>query len=197
LQFDADNARIGWAESTCDYSQLLSDNGYLDVLQGTEMEISPDSAASQQQQQEHEQEQTEEEEQNEAVEDNMLAVDDDDGVVDEESSSSNEKKIKPSSGDETTHEGESPSNDMQSMFANNCTALVCGGGLIVTLLFSVLLCFACYRWCCAPQAKRPVVAYGEVELSPGSSYKDSFVDDDDDDDDDAEYGVVKTSYKDV
>lgn len=130
---------------------------------------------------------------------------DDDSVDDDEGASSNEKKQKPSKGGkEDEHEGETPANDIQKLIAENCTGLICGGGLAILLLISFALCFCCYRCCCAPKkVKVPAAAYTEVELSNGykdgggsAGYKDEFVDEDNQDD--AEYGVThSTSYEDI
>ena len=94
------------------------------------------------------------------------------------------------------HESDSPVNDIQKAISDNCTGLICGGGLAVFLLFTCLFCICCYRCCCKKtKPKIPPAAY-EVEMSMNNgSYKDEF--NDEEDEDDAEYGVViQSSYKD-
>lgn len=104
------------------------------------------------------------------------------------------KKDEPVPGKDS-HENDSPANDIKKAISDNCTGLICGGGLIVTLLLSFLFCFCCYR-CCCPKKKTSVPrTYTEVELSVGSSYKDDFVDEDDQDD--AEYGEPTSTFKDI
>jgi hypothetical protein len=96
---------------------------------------------------------------------------------------------------EDSHENDNPTNDIHKVIADNCTGLICGGGLVVTLFLSFFLCFCCYRHCCAPKKTKAPRTYTEVELSVGPSYKDDFVDEDDDDD--AEYGQQSSTFKDI
>jgi hypothetical protein len=199
-QFDADNGRIGWAESACDYTQLVTENGYTDVLSGNEVE-DPHSGEKKDEQEEEKEAMDEAKASAETKETGDDDGYDDDDVDDDEGASSNEKKQKPSNGgNKDQHEGETPTHDIQKAIAENCTGLICGGGLVIVLFVLFALCFCSYRCCCAKKkAKIPAAAYTEVELSNGykdsssgsSGYKDES-DDEDDDEDDAEYGVVSS-----
>ena len=51
--FDVENKRIGWAESTCDYSELLSESGYQSVF-GGEVEVSGNTEESEEQEEDDE-----------------------------------------------------------------------------------------------------------------------------------------------
>ncbi|KAL3905847.1 MAG: hypothetical protein SGILL_009513, partial [Bacillariaceae sp.] len=269
--FDADHGRIGWAESSCDYSAMLQENGYSDVLEGGELVPVPGAKDEEQQEEEKAAADAQAEAKEDPPADSPVASpddspvaspndspvassddspvaptadapvspptdapvpkptdapvppptdapvdpptnpptdkkkpekpkkddnDDDDAVNGDEEPSTNDKKTEPDNKDEDMHEGDSPVNDIQKAIADNCTGLICGGGLAVFLLFSCLFCICCYRCFCKKTKPRiPPAAY-EVEMSMNNgSYKDEF--NDEEDDDDAEYGVViQSSYKD-
>ncbi len=111
-----------------------------------------------------------------------------------------------SSEEESNQDGDAPSDDVQKSLSGSCSGLVCGGGLIVSILLTFLFCFCSYRCCCAPRQPKPVLyqTMPEVEMTNGKeraidfpSYTDDFVDEDDEDDEDgAEYGR-KSSFKNV
>ncbi|KAG7340724.1 xylanase inhibitor [Nitzschia inconspicua] len=213
ILFDAEHGRIGWAESTCDYNKLVTENGYRDVLDGGDA-VDKNSAQKMEKQEEEKEAvdesktsaQTKENDDDDGVDDDSVDDDevDDDGMNQEEGTSSNEKKQKPSKGGkEDQHEGEMPTNDIQKSIAEQCPGLVCRGSLAISVLILFGLCFACYRCYFAPKTI-PAVAYTEVELSNGfkdkggpSGYKDEFADEEEDDEDDAEYGVTNPSYEDL
>jgi DNA mismatch repair ATPase MutL len=184
---------------------LLIESGYTDVLDGTEVE-EPDSSEKKAKQEEEKETADESQVSAQATEldgdsdDNV----DDDNVDDDQSTSNNQKKQKPSSGgNEDQHERESPTNDIHKVIAENCTGLVCGGGLVVFLLISLTLCYGCYKCCCETKKSKAFAAsYTEVELSNGykdgggsKGYTDEFADEEDEnDDDDAEYGVTIATH---
>jgi DNA mismatch repair ATPase MutL len=180
----------------------LTESGYVDLLASGKAE-EPNSSEKKTKQEEQkeaadESEVTAQAKENDGGNDDSV---DDDNVNGDQSTSNNEKKQKPPKGDkQDQHERESPTNDIQKAITENCTGLICGGGLALLLVIALAICYGCYRCCCAPKTA-PLPSYTEVELSDGykdgggsRSYKDDFVDEQDDNDEqDAEYGVSNAS----
>jgi hypothetical protein len=174
---------------------LITDNGYTDVL-SAQVEVKEDVSQEKEEEEKEEEKETfdednvEDEDQEETQQENEDGNDQNEG--NDSASNTVEKKDEPVPG-EGSHENDRPANDIKKAISDNCTGLICSGGLIVTLLLSFLFCFCCYRCYCAPMKKTSVPrTYTEVELSVGSSYKDDFVDEDD-----AEYGEPTSTFKDI
>lgn len=98
---------------------------------------------------------------------------------------------------EDLDDGVSPDNSIFNFLTGNCSGLVCGGGVIVSILFTFLFVFG-ICWCrCGAFWSKPILyqTMPEVEMTNGKtepSYKDDFVDEDE------EYGAElrgKTIFK--
>jgi hypothetical protein len=205
ILFDADNERIGWAESNCDYHKLVTDSGYADALDGpvdngtgggtsSQQNAETPSKVEEEMEQAQEDEKAEDESQVEQTEKGGGG-----GGEQEDKPSSEQKKNEPEGSD--MHDQSSPSDDIQQSLADQCSGLVCRGGVVASLILSCLICACLYRSCCSQNDKVPASAMyqrtPELEMTNGtgrsssfsSSYKDeSFEDEPEDDDDEDEYG---------
>ena len=201
--FDADNGRIGWAESNCDYTKLVTENGYTNVLDSSNEGASAVVVVVDPKEEEEEVEAATEVEPSVETLDPETEPEGETPVVDKEVEQQTEKESEPeentephgstdkkkdpaSSGSGTNgHDQQSPDGDIQKATSfPACKGLACRGGVLGTLL-SLFVVFVCLRrYVCHSKKKTAMYQRAEVEMANGSefsSYKD---------DDDAEFGEL-------
>lgn len=205
VMFDADNFRIGWAESDCDYNKLITEGGYADVLNGDAYQNT--AAATPEATEEPGQE----------VIDPTEPETTGSETTNTESAQEPNQDIPPPTGDATApdtqkkdhpapessaHDGQSPVDDIKKAahgFADACDTVACRGGFVVGLLLALFLGCTCARWLCgSSRGKQSRYALAELELSDASFQdKARYTDDADDadDPDDAEYGDFETDQR--
>jgi len=160
--FDMESKRIGWAESKCDYTELLSESGYPSVLTGDGTPSGGSSGGS-------------------SVESSSNSSDD---------TTEDPKKEKPSGSDHD--KATPPEDMAQALgyLADSCDSFVCRGGAMGTLIALLLSCICCMRRCCCPKKySKPAYQRTEVEMNGiSTSYRDEEGFKDEPDEDDEEYG---------
>jgi hypothetical protein len=187
ILFDADNSQIGWAESDCDYTKLITENGYPSVFslqqqeggsgETTETKAQPETKTGVQSE-------TEKEEEPQTEEDGKI-----DGTNEEGETA--EKKKEPSGSD--THAQHNPDNDIKKAGSSSgpsgvmtCDSFVCGGGAMVGIILALVMGICLGRRYCSPRrAAQPNYQKApETEMTDASfsTYKDE------PEDDDAEFG---------
>lgn len=194
VMFDADNLRIGWAESQCDYNKLVTQAGFADVLDSIAFAENNDKPAA---------------ENNDkpgghiddggstsTLETIPPAPDNDDlpfgGDTPPDTTG---KKDHPSPSGGSAHDEQSPANDLKkaaSGLADACDTLACRAGVGFVVLVALLLGCWCGRCLCGPKRTKTRYQRAEVELSDASFRdKGSYTDDPDD----AEYGDFATDKR--
>jgi hypothetical protein len=201
--FDSDNGRIGWAESNCNYTKLVTENGYTNVLDIIQVdatakevekevevteEVIDEEESIMQQEKENEKEAaaTSEPEAEPEVE-TPVDKEEEEHEENTELPGSNDKKKDPNTSDE--HDKQSPNEDIKKKtFASDaCTGLACRGGVLGTLSGLCVAFFCLRRYVCHTRKKSNMYHRAEVEMANGrefSSYKDECGDDD------GEFGIL-------
>ena len=152
--FDMENNRIGWAESHCDYTRLIVENGYPSVLNVTE------------------QSDLEETERGGKQATTSASSESNDG-----SGMSGADKKKEPAGNNDAHDQQAPADDIKkfSSVAEACTSNACRGSAMGAVFGALLLGICLGRCCCGGRRSGPqLYQRTEVELPKGkfSSYKD-------------------------
>jgi hypothetical protein len=167
--FDVDKDRIGWAESNCDYTKLVTENGY--DFQGKSGEDDDESTS-------------EDDDGSTSEDDDESTSEDDDGSTSEDDGDDDDQS-KPDKTKEKAKHGEYDFGKGIKAFAGACDSLECRGSIAAGLLMTLCLSFCIARCFCT--GSRPDPGYRialtksseeEIELSNGnggkfsSSYKD-------------------------
>ncbi len=186
--FDADNLRIGWAESDCDYNKLIIEGGYKDVLDGAAYTDDATGSDTTDQRSGDSSDTGDSDTNMETIKPTTTddALPSGDGTKPEV-----QKKDHPSS-ENNHHDDQSPVDDLKKAvdgLADACDTLSCRAGFIVGIILSLVLGCCCGRCFCGSRHVKTSYELAELELSD-TSFRDkgSYSDD-------AEFGEFETDQR--
>lgn len=221
VMFDADNFRIGWAESDCDYNKLITEGGYMDVMNGAAYQNTGGTPETTEGQGEDidttNTDTTDVDVDTTGTEAETIDVDTTGGETANTPEDEQNQDIPPSgdatvpdaqkkghpSADSSSHDEQSPADDIKKAvhgFADACDSGGCRSGFVLMLLFVLFLGCTCARRSCGSSSNNKNIRYARAELElSDTSFQDNapYSDDGDDLDDpgDAEYGDFATDRK--
>eukprot|EP00934_Nitzschia_sp_Nitz4_P002637 Nitzschia sp. Nitz4//scaffold97_size77645//54005//55993//NITZ4_005524-RA/size77645-processed-gene-0.86-mRNA-1//1//CDS//3329560674//2627//frame0 len=168
--FDGEEARLGWAESDCDYTKLIQDNGYEFEITGELNEASPVASPV------AEDEQGDDAEANEKEENDDGEVDAHDDEGGEDAPSPSETKPSPSEDTEPTAANDDHKTD--ELEDLSCTSLSCRGVVLAAsvAIVALCLCISSSLFCKGQKSStHSPLPTSELEMgkSGGASYSDA------------------------
>ena len=171
--FDLDNSVIGWSESSCDYHSLVTENGYKDVMEPSDI---PPSSPSSPGIGGGDDNNNGSNQQVVVVDDDTTTFDDDDDDTKknkDDGTNTNDDNLPPSfdiDNDTPNHDFKKDLKDEFSKVSTACTSWYCRGGLIISLLL-MLGCGCCFGMVCCGRSSSSNSHGGyerAVALSDGS-----------------------------